>query len=156
MNGQDLQTLIEHLRRHLGERLDAVVLFGSRARGEATEESDWDLLIVVEGLPRSPLARQRLWLSIVPRAWLTQAAPLLRTPEEWYRRVTPLTLDIALDGRVLYDAQGRMQAFLKALRHHLHRIGLVRRHVDGQPVWLWRHGTPPPAWEKRLQEVVKA
>ncbi len=61
---KDLQALVEHLRRQLGERL--VVLFGSRARGEATEESDWDLLIIVEGLPRSPLARQRLWYSVAP------------------------------------------------------------------------------------------
>ena len=108
MNEPDLKTLVEHLRKHLGDRLDAVVLFGSRARGEATGESDWDLLIIVEGLPRSPLARKRLWLSIVPREWRTRASPLLRTPEEWYGRVMPLSLDIALDGRVLYDARGRM------------------------------------------------
>ena len=30
MNEHDLQALIAHLRRQLGERLDAVVLFGSR------------------------------------------------------------------------------------------------------------------------------
>ncbi|OAG28553.1 nucleotidyltransferase family protein [Thermodesulfatator autotrophicus] len=155
MNKRDLQDLIEHLRRHLGERLDAVVLFGSRARGEATEESDWDLLIVVEGLPRSPLDRQRLWLSVAPREWRACAAPLLRTPEEWYRRVTPLSLDIALDGVILYDAQGRMKHFLKKLRRQIRHIGLVRRRIHGQPVWLWQQGSPPQGWEKRLQEVAK-
>jgi len=34
MNEQDLHQLVEHLKQALGERLDAVVLFGSRARGE--------------------------------------------------------------------------------------------------------------------------
>ncbi len=152
---RDLQALVEHLRRQLGKRLDAVVLFGSRARGEATEESDWDLLIIVEGLPRSPLARRRLWLSVAPREWQALASPLLRTPEEWYRWVAPLSLDIALDGNILYDARGRMQNFLTALRKQIQRIGLVRRKIDGQMVWLWQQGTPPRSWEKRLLEVVE-
>ena len=155
MNEPNLCTLVEHLRQHLGKRLDAVVLFGSQARGEATEESDWDLLIIVEDLPRSPLARQRLWLSVAPREWVVWAAPLLRTPEEWYGRVTPLSLDIALDGNILYDARGRMQGFLTALRQQIQRIGLVRRTINDQMVWLWKQGTPPRSWEKRLLEVVE-
>ena len=38
------------LRERFGDRLRELVLFGSQARGEATEESDVDLLVVVEGL----------------------------------------------------------------------------------------------------------
>ena len=34
MNEPDLPTLIKYLHRHLGERLDAVVLFGSRTYWE--------------------------------------------------------------------------------------------------------------------------
>jgi len=37
----------EALRERLGERLLAVALFGSVARGEATPDSDIDLLVVV-------------------------------------------------------------------------------------------------------------
>lgn len=41
---------IDALRKHYGERLHAVVLFGSRARGDAHEtESDVDLLVVLNG-----------------------------------------------------------------------------------------------------------
>lgn len=32
----------------LGDRVRRVVLFGSRARGDATEESDYDVLVVVD------------------------------------------------------------------------------------------------------------
>lgn len=32
-----------------GDRLDQVLLFGSQARGEATEASDVDLMVVLEG-----------------------------------------------------------------------------------------------------------
>jgi uncharacterized protein (UPF0332 family)/predicted nucleotidyltransferase len=41
---------IDVLRAHFGERLHAIVLFGSRARGDAHEtESDVDLLVVLNG-----------------------------------------------------------------------------------------------------------
>lgn len=38
------------LRTHFGERLTQLMLFGSYARGEATGDSDVDLLIVVKDL----------------------------------------------------------------------------------------------------------
>jgi len=34
---------------HYGERLDALVLFGSRARGDADTDSDIDVLVVLHG-----------------------------------------------------------------------------------------------------------
>lgn len=49
------------------QRVDAsaqVILYGSRARGEATEESDYDLLVITEGeanLGREDFMRQQLY-----------------------------------------------------------------------------------------------
>ena len=37
------------LRRHYGSRLANAVLFGSRARGNAEQDSDYDVLVVLEG-----------------------------------------------------------------------------------------------------------
>ena len=39
----------ETLRERLGDRVKEIILFGSRARGEANSNSDWDILIVVAG-----------------------------------------------------------------------------------------------------------
>ncbi len=44
-----LQTLRRELAKALGLELDEVVLYGSRARGEARPDSDIDVLIVVNG-----------------------------------------------------------------------------------------------------------
>ena len=44
------------LRERFGARLERVVLFGSRARGDADEESDVDVLVVVRDL--SPAERR--------------------------------------------------------------------------------------------------
>lgn len=43
--------IVSALREGLGDELVAVVLFGSRARGEAHQGSDWDVLVIANGLP---------------------------------------------------------------------------------------------------------
>jgi uncharacterized protein len=43
-----LRPFVTLLRQQYKERLDRIVLFGSHARGEATADSDIDLLIVLE------------------------------------------------------------------------------------------------------------
>ncbi|NQT91515.1 MAG: nucleotidyltransferase domain-containing protein [Lentisphaerae bacterium] len=53
-----LGELQEALRSHYGGRLVELVLFGSRARGEAQEESDYDVLVVLEGDVSSSRERQ--------------------------------------------------------------------------------------------------
>ncbi len=42
-----LDRLVELIRDEFGERLEAVWLYGSRARGERHEESDVDVMVVV-------------------------------------------------------------------------------------------------------------
>lgn len=44
-----LARLKQELRARYGDRLKNVILFGSRARGDAREDSDWDVAVVVEG-----------------------------------------------------------------------------------------------------------
>ncbi len=44
-----LSSLRRELGRSLGDQLDSVILFGSRARGEARPDSDIDVLVVVRG-----------------------------------------------------------------------------------------------------------
>jgi len=60
-----LATIAGMLAKGLTERLVAMVLFGSRARGDASEASDWGLLVIAEGLPartfdRNPQLKQLL------------------------------------------------------------------------------------------------
>jgi predicted nucleotidyltransferase len=51
--------VVQALEKTFAGRLKTVVLFGSQARGQARPGSDHDLYVVIEGLPREPLARQR-------------------------------------------------------------------------------------------------
>lgn len=53
MNNESLDTILKNLRNGLseilGDRLEAVYLYGSRARHDAERESDIDILIVIRG-----------------------------------------------------------------------------------------------------------
>lgn len=44
---QALEAFVEQLRRSYGARLDGVILYGSRARNDAADQSDIDTLVVL-------------------------------------------------------------------------------------------------------------
>jgi predicted nucleotidyltransferase len=50
---ESLKPILAELKQRLtelyGERLSQLILFGSQARGDATEDSDVDVLVVLEG-----------------------------------------------------------------------------------------------------------
>lgn len=47
------QAFVELCREEFDQRLKCIVLFGSRARDTASEESDWDFFVTAEDLPDS-------------------------------------------------------------------------------------------------------
>ena len=52
-----LRPLVESIREGMGQNLIAMVLFGSRARGEQRRSSDWDIFVLARSLPVSPMKR---------------------------------------------------------------------------------------------------
>lgn len=65
--GREITPAVRALQQGLGKKLVAIVLFGSRARGDAMEESDWDILIIAEDLPELPMERYRKTKEILQR-----------------------------------------------------------------------------------------
>jgi uncharacterized protein len=98
-----LPQTVRALQTALGDRLVAIVLFGSRARGEASPESDWDLLVIAKALPQKPFTRRLFLKRLLPSSCRSALSVLARTPEEFEAHLPSLYLDIALDGRILYD-----------------------------------------------------
>ncbi len=134
-----LRELLEAFRRGLGNDLLAVVLFGSRARGEATNGSDWDLLLIARHLPLRPLQRSIYLKSLLPVEWRSRVSLLARTPEEFQTNLSSLILDIALDAVVLYDPEDYANERLAAVRRMLDREGLHRERVGKDFIWTWEH-----------------
>ena len=126
------------LKEGLRDRLVAVVLFGSRARGEANEHSDWDLLLVAHDLPRKPFQRHLQLKQMLPADWRGKVAILAKTPSELESYLSSLFLDIALDGIILYDSQDYMASRLARLRRLIRDQGLQRTQMQRDLVWRWQ------------------
>lgn len=107
------ETLTERLRDHVAgwvEQPEAIVLFGSAARGEMNRDSDIDLLVVGEGSDRWD--DQLLELALAVRRWTGNDARLLvMSPDEVETGlgVEPVLHDIMHDGQILSGPAGWLQ-----------------------------------------------
>lgn len=130
-----LNGVVSKLREGLGEDLVAVVLFGSRAREEAHEGSDWDVLVVARHLPGRTLERAIRLKWMLPPGHRGEVSLLAKTPEEFMSNLPDLYLDIALDGMILYDTDEYMAKRLRSLKALIRRKGLWREGEDGDLIW---------------------
>ena len=145
INQNLLNQTLTALREALGDSLIAVVLYGSQAIGEAHDQSDWDLLLIAENLPEKPLARHFFLKRALPVDCRGAISLLAKTPMEFEARVSPLYLDIALDGKILYDPKEYVAARLEKLKNLIARSGLYRlRSKDGE-IWKFFR-TPWQPW----------
>ena len=118
-----------------------MVLFGSVARGGASESSDIDLLIVADDLPRSLTERARPFRKTWERVRAEHALPavdwnlVIKTAAEAAHH-SPLYLDMVDDGIVLVDRSGFFQAVLDDMRERMKALGNQRIYLpDGS--WYW-------------------
>ncbi len=56
------EVILSTAKKH-GIEIDKIILFGSRARGDYTKESDWDILIVIKNI-HSKNILDEFWLEI--------------------------------------------------------------------------------------------
>jgi predicted nucleotidyltransferase len=75
-----------------------IILFGSRARGDATERSDYDIAIDCETLTPSRLAQIRADMETVPTLREIEVVWLNRTNGAFRRRIIG-------EGKVLYEEE---------------------------------------------------
>ena len=95
-----LEIFRNKLQKRLGSNLKELWLFGSRARGDFRNDSDYDVLVVADGIERntreivleegySILDEQQEWIGVI-----------VYSPEHWDRsQNTPLGLNIVRDGK---------------------------------------------------------
>ena len=148
-----LGPLTDALRERLGDRLVAVVLFGSRARNEAGVNSDWDLLLIADELPQKTFDRHLFVKRLLPPAWRGIVSIVAKTPQEFDASVQALYLDIALDGVVLADKEKYVTDRLAFLKRQMDERGLYRKREGEALLWRWQvtpKGDWSFEWEKAL------
>ena len=133
-----LDEYVRHLRTRFGPALVTVVLFGSRARGEARPESDLDVLVIAEGLPQGRFDRyvpfQRAARD-VSESFSAALSLILQTPAE-AGRVKPYYLGMLSGHVLLFDREGFFAGVLERLQRRLAELG-ARRYVDEDGYEYW-------------------
>lgn len=143
---ESLRPFVESLRDGLGQNLIAVVLFGSRARGEQRNASDWDIFVLARSLPRSPMKRYAQLRASCDGEPQDGVSFLAKTQGEFEQGFPSFYLDLALDGVILYDTDGYMEGKLRRIREIIKETGLKRERIPGGFFWDWKK-YPGPEWE---------
>jgi len=121
--------LLEELLKIFNDKLISVVVFGSVARGTPRRDSDLDLLIIAEDLPRHRLRRTEIYLKaeekldpllekLMKQGYVISISPIIKTREE-AMNISPLYLDMVEDAIIVYDKDGFFQEILDKLREKL-------------------------------------
>ncbi|MCY0867620.1 MAG: nucleotidyltransferase domain-containing protein [Desulfurococcus sp.] len=141
-----ISRLLEELLKLVNSRLKSLVVYGSVARGDYRRDSDVDLLVVIDGLPRSRFERLRLFSEaearleellerLLDEGYAVSLSPVIKTPEE-ASRFSPLYLDMIEDAVVVYDENSFFENILVKLREKLEQLGAERVRIGRK--WYWR------------------
>jgi predicted nucleotidyltransferase len=138
---------VNEIKEVLGGKLVSVCLFGSIARGDFTQESDIDLLIIAKNVPddvgrRHSLfreARRKILLSdtaleIRKMGYTTTFSEIILTPDE-VKKHPPILLDIVEDGIILYDDNNFLFSIIDEVKGQLKRLGAKR--IQLKHGWYW-------------------
>lgn len=139
-----LSTLLKKLIEHFGDNLISMVVFGSVARGEARRDSDIDLLLVINGLPKSRFKRQDIFMEIEDeimdmlddlrsKGYYIDFSPIIKTPIE-ASKITPIYLDMVEDAIIIHDRNFIVNILCK-LREKLNELGAKRIRMGKG--WYW-------------------
>lgn len=137
--------LLAEVKSFYGDRLISFVVFGSVARETYRFDSDIDLLIIAEDLPKGRMKRVAQFLTVEDRietfleslrkeGMNTYISSVFKTPEE-AEMGSPLFLDMVEDASILFDRNGFFSKVLERLRNRLKELGAKR--VWKGNAWYW-------------------
>jgi len=136
-----------------GERLVSIAVFGSVAKGTMRPDSDIDLLLVVDHLPKGRMPRMREFEAVEThlQPLLDKAArhgvhttlsPVFKTPQE-LAYGSLLFLDMTHTVSILYDRDSKLRKYLDQLSSRLKVLGARRIEKGGGYYWLLKPDLKP-------------
>lgn len=144
-----IRRYMEIVKEEFGEKLLAMAVFGSLARGEAKfPGSDIDVLIVLKGVENLSFGKRINLMREAERklskteeykkfeevfGWSPSIQEHVLTPEE-LRRHPPLLLDMTTDAVILHD-EGILSEELEKLKRRLKELGAKK--IRTGDTWFW-------------------
>jgi len=130
---EDLEEFVEACKEKLGENLISIVLFGSRVKGYARKDSDYDLLIIAKNLPD---IKERLNLleeeNKIWNKYKIKISSLLLEEEEIFAPVNPLLFGVLSGYKVLLGEEN-FKKNLKQAKAWIEEMNPI--YVEGEKEW---------------------
>ena len=104
MTSSDILNEIKRIAKEVPPKGGQLILYGSRARNEATEDSDWDLLILLDKPKIEHGDYDNVLYPFAALSWDVgeQISPIIYTKNEWNKySFTPFYKNVEQDGIVL-------------------------------------------------------
>ena len=124
--------IIKMACEQFGGAFIGLLMYGSRARGDAYEGSDTDLLLVVDHTVRIERDLYRLWDAKLPEDISLTISCVPKRAEN----AGSLWLECALDAKILYDPKGVLRKRLAEIKELIVSGAFTRRTTHGQGYWI--------------------
>jgi predicted nucleotidyltransferase len=135
------------------DRLVSLCVFGSVAGGAMRPDSDIDILLVCQPLPKGRMARVREFETIdgLCEGSLRQAlqhgvrtvfSPHIKTPAEVLQG-SPVFLDMTETVKILFDREGFLALYLSTLKERLSDLGARKIRFGGGYYWILKPNVKP-------------
>lgn len=134
-----LQTATKKINTHFGNNLLGIVLFGSKARGDSSDSSDIDLLLILD--KNIPITRSLYSWWDSSNLWQEdeQLSPHFVSLPEDLDKVSGLWLEVAVEGKILYQKNNIVDKLFLKLKELINN-GSIRRYIsNGHPYWVRRN-----------------
>lgn len=137
--------LTSALKRIHGTDLLFAIQFGSTARGTLKQQTDVDLFVCLKSPLDRPSRRHEFIESLeastrqelealASKGYELQLSPHYRS-ESGIQSFSPLHLDIATEGIILLDPEGRAIKFMQDIQERMRRRGTKRKRIGMK--WYW-------------------
>ena len=129
-----LNEFIKECRKRFGKNLQSIVFFGSRVKGLARDDSDFDILIVMNKLPD---IKERFDLvsdieTKIFEKYKIKISTLLFEPEEIFEPINPLLFGILTGYKVLFGEK-KFRKNLDRAKIWIKRINPI--YIEGERKW---------------------
>ena len=137
--------LLSEAKAFYGDRMVTFALFGSYARNTLRNDSDLDVLLIVENLPGGRMRRVEEFLQVEKKVTEMMLAlshqglhpyfsPVFKTPKE-ATAGSPLFLDMTEEIEILFDRDNFFRHTLDGFQQRLRVLGSKRVWVG--KMWYW-------------------
>ncbi|GEM_PF-1068566 len=125
------------LHQKFGATFLGIIFFGSRVTGQSTENSDLDLLIVLDDSVLLKRSLYQWWDEQHFESPYPVNPHFVKLPSE-VRQAGGIWLEAASSGKIFLDPKKKLSGFIKKLLEAIEKDYVQRAWSHGHPYWIWK------------------